>query len=72
MKKMNVVVGTLSDEVFDALDDMFEKIGVNIIEKRYDLLYHRYEIHARVNLQQVYKLRKFVQSHNAEILFLGV
>lgn len=71
MKKRNVVVSTLSEDVFESVADVFEELGVNIIEKRYDLLYHRYEIYARLTLRQCYKLRKFIKNRNANILELA-
>lgn len=70
MKKRNVVVSTLSENVFTDVVDKFEELGVNIIEKRYDLLYHRYEIYVRLTLRQSYTLRHFVKNRDANILEL--
>lgn len=69
MKK--VVVSTLSEETFCDVVDLIEGLGVNIIEKRYDLLYHRYEIYAKLNLRQSYKLRHFVKSLDAYVIEFG-
>lgn len=65
----NVVVSTLSEEVLTEIENKFEDLGVSIIEERYDLLYHRYELYVKVNLLQSYKLRKFIKSHDAIIVF---
>lgn len=69
MKK--VVVSTLSEEVLTDVENKFEELGVNIIEERYDLLYHRYEIYAKVNLRQSYKLRHFIKNRDANIMEFG-
>ena len=71
MKKRNVVMTTLSEEVFEEIDDKLEEMGVNIIEKRYDLLYHRYEIYVRATLRQSYILRHFIKNRNATIMDLA-
>ena len=71
MKKRNVVVSTLSEEVFEELDDKLEELGVSIVEKRYDLLYHRYEIYVRATIRQSYKLRHFVKDRAATIIDFG-
>lgn len=71
MKKKNVVMSTLSEEVFENILNKLEDLGIEVIEKRYDLLYHRYEIYVRANLRQCYKLRRFIKSHEANIMELG-
>lgn len=71
MKKRNVVMSTLSEEVFEEIVNKLEEMGVNIIEKRYDLLYHRYEIYVRANLRQSYQLRHFIKNREAYILDLA-
>lgn len=40
MKKKNVVISTLSEDVVTSIENKFEELGVDIIEERYDLLYH--------------------------------
>lgn len=71
MKKRNVVVSTMSGEVFEDVVDKLEDMKVYIIEKRYDLLYHRYEIYARTNLRQSYELRRFIKYRDASIMELA-
>lgn len=71
MKKRNVVISTLSEDVFENAVDQIESLGASIIEKRYDLLYHRYEIYARMTLRQSYKMRHFVKSLDATIIDFG-
>ena len=71
MRKRKVVVNTLSGEAFESVVNKFEEMGVNIIEKRYDLLYHRYEIYVRLNLRQSYQLRHFVKSLDVNIMDFG-
>lgn len=71
MKNRNVVVSTLSDEVFEDVVNKLEELGAYIVEKRYDLLYHRYEIYAKMSLRQSYKLRRFVKPHNASMIEVG-
>lgn len=66
----NVVISTLSEEVFESVVNKFEELGVSIIEKRYDLLYHRYEVYARTNLRQSYILRRFIKTLDANIIIL--
>ena len=71
MKKKNVVISTLSEDVFTDAVDKIEEMGARVIEKRYDLLYHRYEIYAKLNLRQSYILRKFMKSREATIMEFG-
>lgn len=68
MKKKKVIVSTLSEDVFTDVENKFEELGVCIIEERYDLLSRRYELYARVNLRQSYKLRRFIKSCDANII----
>ena len=68
MKKKKVVVSTLSGEVFDDVVSKLEELEVDIIEKRYDLLYHRYELYAKLTLRQSYILRHFIKSREATIM----
>ena len=70
MKKINVVVSTLSVEVFEDIVNKFEDMGISIIEKRYDLLYHRYEIYVRLNFRQCYTVQRFVKPHNASLMII--
>ena len=67
----NVVVNTLSEEMFEGMLDKLDEIGGNVIEKRYDLLYHRYEIYAKLNFRQSYKLRQFIKHRDVNILEVG-
>lgn len=69
MKKKNVVVNTLSDEVLTDIENLIEDIGANVIEIRYDLLYHRYELYTRLNFKQRHQLRYFIKSREAKIIF---
>jgi hypothetical protein len=71
MKKKNVVVSTLSEGVVEDVESKLEDMGVSIIEERYDLLHHRYEIYARLSLRQNYKLRRFIKNRNADIVELA-
>ena len=71
MKKKHVVVSTLSEDVFEGAVDKIEEMGGHIEEKRYDLLYHRYEIYAILDLWQSYKLRHFIKSYGATIMEVG-
>ena len=66
----NVVVSTLSEEAFEGLVNKFEEMEVDIIEKRYDLLWHRYEIYVKINLRQRNKLRKFINHRYTQISYL--
>ena len=68
MKKKKVVVGTMSGEVFEDIITKLEEMEINIIEKRYDLLYHRYEIYAKLTLRQSYMLRRFIKSLDASMI----
>lgn len=70
--KKNVVIGTLSQEVFEDVINKLEEMGVDIIEKRYDLLYKRYEIHVKPTLRQSYMLRRFVKSYRSQTTMLEV
>lgn len=67
----HVVISTLFEEDFLAAEDKLEELGVNIIEERYDLLYHRYEIYVKTNLRQSYNLRRFVKNHAVSIMEVG-
>lgn len=67
----NVVISTLFEEDFLAVADKLEELEANIIEKRYDLLYHRYEIYVKANLRQCYKLRRFAKDHALAIMDFG-
>lgn len=58
------------DDVFADIEDKLDEMGVSVIEERYDLLHHRYEIYVKVNLRQSYKLRKFIKFHGMDILYL--
>ena len=71
MKKKNVVMSTLSEDVLSDIENKLEELGVSIIEERYDLLYHRYELYVKVNLRQSYKLRRFIKNRNANIMELA-
>ena len=68
MKKRNVVVSTLSEDVFEDVVNKLDEMEVNIVEKRYDLLYHRYEIYVRINFRQSRILRKFTRYRDAKII----
>lgn len=68
MKKRNVVISTLSGDAFEEIMDKLEETKVYIVEKRYDLLYHRYEIFIRANLRQRYIMRNFIKSLDANII----
>lgn len=68
MTRKNVVMSTLFEEDFEAINDQLEDMGIDIIEKRYDLLYHRYEVYARVTVRQSYVLRRFVKKLAVSIL----
>ena len=67
--KRNVVMSTLFEDEFLEVENKLEEMGVSIIEERYDLLYHRYEIYVRVGIKQMFELRKFVKSH--AVIFYG-
>ena len=69
--KRHVVVSTLSEEVFENVISKLEDLEVDIIEKRYDLLYHRYKIYVKPTLRECYKLRRFVKSLDASIVEFG-
>lgn len=71
MRQKHVVISTLSEEVFEDVIAKLEDLEVNIIEERYDLLYHRYEIYAKLTLRQSYTLRHFVKSRDASIFEVG-
>lgn len=66
----NVVVSTLSEDVFEELVNKFDEMGVSIIEKRYNLLWHQYEIYVKLNLRQRHKLRKSISHRYAQISYL--
>lgn len=66
-----VVISTLSEDVLTDVENKLDELGVNIIEERYNLLYHQYELYAKVNLRQRYKLRRFMNSRNANIMELA-
>lgn len=66
-----VVISTLSEDVLTDVENKLDELGVNIIEKIYDLLYHRYELYVKVNLRQSYKLHRFMNSRNANIMELA-
>lgn len=70
MKKKNVVVSTLSEEVFEDIENKLEEMGVSVIEERYDLLYHRYEIYVKLNFRQNYNLRHFIKNRNLRVMYL--
>ena len=59
----NVVFSTMFEDELTELENELDELGVSIIELRYDLLYHRYDLYVKLNLKQMYKLRKFVKSH---------
>ena len=59
----NVVVSTLFEDELTEVENKLEELGASIIEERYDLLYRRYDLYVKLNLRQLYKLRKFVKSH---------
>lgn len=67
----NVVLSTLSEELFENVLDKLDEIGGDVVEKRYDLLYHRYEIYAKMNFRQSCKLRKFIKHCDVNILEVG-
>lgn len=67
----NVVVSTLLEETFEGMLDKLDEIGGEVVEKRYDLLYHRYEIHAKLNFRQSCKLRRFIKHSDVTILEVG-
>lgn len=71
MKKRKVVISTLSGDVFENVVDKLEAMEVDIVEKRYDLLYHRYEIYVKTTLRQNYKLRHFIKSLDANFMDFG-
>ena len=71
MKKRNVVLSTFSGEVFEDIVDKLEEMEVDIIEKRYDLLYHRYEIYAKLTFLESSKLRRFIKHRDVNILEVG-
>lgn len=66
-----VVISTLSEDVLTDVENKLDELGVNIIEERYNLLHHQYELYAKVNLRQRYKLRRFMNSRNANIMELA-
>ena len=72
MRKRNVVISTLSQEAFEDVVNKLENLEVDIVEKRYDLLYKRYEIYARTNLRQSYTLRRFIKSYRPLIKLIEV
>lgn len=67
----SVVISTLFEEDFLAVEDKLEELEANVIEKRYDLLYHRYEIYVKATLRQCYKLRRFAKCHALTIMDFG-
>ena len=69
--KTNVVLSTLFEDELTEVENELEGLGVSIEEIRYDLLYHRYDLYAKLNLRQLYKLRKFVKSHAVNIIYVG-
>lgn len=71
MRKKSVVISTLSEDVFTGVEGKLEEIGARIIEKRYDLLYHRYELYTKLDIWQRYKLRHFIKSYGATIMEVG-
>lgn len=66
----NVVVSTLSEDVVTDIENKLEEIGVSVIEERYDLRRHRYELYARVSFLQSCKLRRFIKSRNLDTMYL--
>lgn len=71
MKKLNVVLSTLFEDELTEVENKLEELGASIIEERYDLLYHRYDLYTKLNLKQLYKLRKFIKSHAVSIIYMG-
>lgn len=67
----HVVASTLSQELFENVLDKLDEIEGEVVEKRYDLLYHRYEIYAKLNFLQSCKLRKFIKHRDVTILEVG-
>ena len=71
MKKKNVVISTMSEEVFTDVLDKIDELGGDVVEKRYDLLWKRYEIHVKLTLRQSYILRRFIKNRNINIMEFG-
>ena len=71
MKKKKVVLSTMFEEDLTKVENKLEELGVSIIELRYDLLYHRYDLYAKMTLRQLYQLRKFIKSYAVNIVFEG-
>ena len=69
--KTNVVLSTLFEDELTEVEKELEELGVSIVDLRYDLLYHRYDLYTKLTLRQLYKMRKFVKSHAVNIIYAG-
>ena len=67
----NVVVSTLSEEMFESMLDKLDEIGGEVIDYRLVFPYHRYEIYAKLNFRQSCKLRHFIKHRDVNILEVG-
>ena len=65
-----VIISTMFEEDFESVERKLEDMKVNIEEEKYDLLYHRYDIYAKVNIKQLAQLYRF-KKHHAINLMLG-
>lgn len=63
----NMVMNTLSEIVLTDIENKLDELGVTIVEERYNLTYHRYEIYIKVNLRQKHAIRKFVKHRDVRI-----
>lgn len=71
MKKKKLRLSTMFEEDLAALENKLNKMGVEIEELRYDLLYHNYDVFVCVNLAQAVELYLFTTHHALTLRNVG-
>lgn len=63
-KRKQVIISTVSEQLLSNIEKKLEDMGIDIVEIRYDLLWKRYDVYAKVTREQAYELLEFTKIHD--------
>ena len=66
MKTKKIIVSCSLDCSYLSIVDKIEELGVNILEKVYDVEFERYGVHTEMTKEQAYAMLDFVKENTVD------
>ena len=61
-----IIVSCALDRSYLSIVDKLEELGVNILEKVYDVEFERYDVHTEMTKEQAYAMLDFVKENTVD------